>query len=100
MRIFNFDLEKDAKLIYSRGIGFEEIIACLNDRGPLDVIVHPNRSQYSGQKIYVVELNRYIYLVPFVERHDGEVFLKTIFPSRKATRKYLEQKVIEVIYEA
>lgn len=55
----------------------------------LDVLEHPNQEKYKGQKIFVVWIDDYIYLVPFVES-DDEVFLKTIIPSRKATRKYLK----------
>ena len=97
--IFNLDPEKNAQLIQSRGISFEEVIAFLNDKGPLDVIAHPNVKKYPEQKIYVVELKRYIYLIPFVEQKDGRIFLKTIFPSRKARKRYLIQQR-EVEYEA
>lgn len=62
--------------------------------GPLDVLEHPNRARYSNQRIFVVELREYAYLVPFVESED-EVFLKTIIPSRKATRDYLRKGDID-----
>ena len=52
---------------------------------------HTNQETYSGQKVYVLEINNYIYLVSFVET-ENEIFLKTIIPSRKATKKYLEAK--------
>jgi hypothetical protein len=55
----------------------------------LDVIDNPNQSKYFGQKMYILEINNYIYLVPFVE-NDEERFLKTIIPSRKAMKKYLK----------
>lgn len=86
--IFKFDPEKNARLIKLRDISFEEIIAILETKGPIDVIKHPNTDKYSHQMMYVIELREYIYLVPFIE--DGnEIFLKTAFPSRKATKKYL-----------
>ncbi|HYE37779.1 hypothetical protein [Methylocaldum sp.] len=56
--------------------------------GLLDVLDHPNTEQYPNQRKFVVRIRGYAYLVPFVET-DSEIFLKTITPSRKATRKYL-----------
>ena len=55
----------------------------------LDVIEHPNQEKYQGQKLFVVQVDNYAYLVPFIET-EGSIFLKTIIPSRKATRKYLK----------
>lgn len=54
----------------------------------IDIFEHPNQDQYPGQKISVVLIETYVYLVPFVES-DEELFLKTIIPSRKATKQYL-----------
>ena len=56
--------------------------------GILDVQDHPNTGPYPNQRILVVRIRGYAYLVPFVET-ESEVFLKTIIPSRKATRNYL-----------
>ena len=95
--IYNFDPEKNKKLIELRGVSFEEIIAVLENMGPLDVIMHPNPQKYSHQKMYVLELYGYVYLVPFVES-ESEIFLKTAFPSRKATKQYLSS-TNEVIYD-
>ena len=94
---YNFDPEKNKKLIELRDISFEEIIAILESTGPLDVIMHPNAKKYSHQKMYVIALYDYVYLVPFVEER-GEIFLKTAFPSRKATKQYLSSSD-EVIYD-
>jgi len=55
----------------------------------LDVLDHPNQDKYPGQKIFVIEFEEYAYFVPFIENED-EIFLKTIIPSRKATRDYLK----------
>lgn len=82
--------QKNKQLIELRGISFEEIISVLESKGPIDVVKHYNNEKYAHQKMYVIELYEYIYLVPFVEKND-EIFLKTIFPSRKATRKYLSK---------
>jgi len=82
--------EKNAQLKETRGISFEEIEFAINEGKILDVIEHPNKGKYPNQKIYIVNINDYIYLVPFV-RQGNTVFLKTIFPSRKLTKKYLKK---------
>jgi len=72
----------------TRGISFEEIVFHVEKGDVLDVLEHPNQEKYSGQRIMVVNVEGYAYLVPFVE-DDREVFLKTIIPSRMATQDYL-----------
>ncbi len=57
----------------------------------LDTIEHPNKKKYQNQRIFIVEINDYAYLVPFVE-DERIIFLKTIIPSRKMTKKYLGGK--------
>ncbi|OGS27674.1 MAG: toxin [Elusimicrobia bacterium RIFOXYB2_FULL_48_7] len=89
MKRFNWDNDKNRKLIQERGISFEEIIFCIEKGYMLDKIEHPNQEKYRGQKIFVVQVDDYVYLVPFIE-NDREVFLKTIIPSRKATKLYLK----------
>lgn len=88
---FDFSSEKNALLIETRGISFEEVINVLSQGRQLDIIDHPNRDQYPHQRMYVVELNNYVYLVPFVKK-GKKVFLKTIFPNREATKKYLSKE--------
>jgi hypothetical protein len=73
-----------------RGVSFERAVAAIEQGHLMDVVAHPNQDRYPGQSIYVLEIDGYIYLVPFVIGEDGERFLKTIIPSRKATREYLE----------
>jgi hypothetical protein len=72
-----------------RQICFEDIVLCIEMGFLLDILEHPNQEKYKGQKIFVVQIDDYAYLVPFVE-NEVEVFLKTIIPSRKATKKYLK----------
>jgi hypothetical protein len=84
----NYSSEKNAQLKEARGIGFEEVELALNEGRVLDVIVHPNKSKYPNQQIYVININDYVYLVSFVKQ-SNTVFLKTIFPSRKLTKRYL-----------
>lgn len=86
----DYSPEKNLLLKETRGISFEEIEVAIEEGNLLDVIMHPNIKRYPNQKMYVVKINNYIYLVPFVRQGDT-VFLKTIFPSRKLTKKYLKQ---------
>jgi len=87
--IYEFDPEKNAKLISLRGISFEEIIIILGTDKLLDIVVHPNNVKYPNQKMYVIEYKEYVYLVPFVE-NGNKIFLKTAFPNRQATKHYLK----------
>src|SRR6202795_4577527 len=86
---FDFSAEKNQQLITERGISFEEVIAAIGDGAVLDVLPHPNPTQYPNQQIYVLNINDYVYLVPFVRKDKETVFLKTIFPHRKLTKHYL-----------
>ena len=88
MKYFTWDAEKNEKLKTERGIGFEEIVFLIERGNLLDILEHPNQDRYGGQKIFVVRREDYVYLVPFVE-DTRLVFLKTIIPSRKATKQYL-----------
>ncbi len=91
MKYFNWDDDKNEKLKAERGIGFEEIVFLI-ERGDLfDVLEHPNHSKYEGQRIFVVNRNHDIYLVPFVE-DERWIFLKTIIPSRRATKECLGEE--------
>ena len=88
MKIYNWNTEKNEHLIVERGLSFEEVIFYIENGGLLDEISHPNDQDYSHQKIFVVQVEAYVYLVPYVV--DGEeIFLKTIIPSRKFTRIHL-----------
>lgn len=89
MKYFSWSEEKNEVLLAERDISFEEIVLYIEKGFLLDVLEHPNPEKYPGQKIFVVQVEEYVYLVPFVESEDT-VFLKTIIPSRKATRKYLK----------
>lgn len=71
----------------NRDIGFEEVISIMAQGGLLDVISHPNQKKYPGQKMYVISHRGYVHLVPFVEKGEA-IFLKTIIPSRKYTKRF------------
>jgi len=87
MKIHEWDSDKNDKLQKERGISFEEIVFYIERGDVLDIIPNPNKKKYPNQKIYVLNIDDYIYLVPFIESEDM-VFLKTIIPSSKATKKY------------
>ena len=89
MRHFVWNSEKNAQLILERGISFERVIFHIERDEILDVIKYPNPSKFPNQRMFILDIGNYAYLVPFVETKT-EIFLKTIIPSRKATRKYLE----------
>ncbi len=88
-RIFNFSSDKNSWLIENRNISFEEVIAAILNGDLLDVIDHPNALDYPHQKMYVVHVRDYVYMVPFVTQEENAVFLKTIIPNRKAKKLYL-----------
>ncbi|MBC8193027.1 MAG: BrnT family toxin [Candidatus Marinimicrobia bacterium] len=89
MKYLNWNSEKNESIKKERGISFEIMAFQIEAGNILDVIDHPNQDKYPGQRIFVIEFEEYAYFVPFVE-NDDEVFLKTIIPSRKATKDYLK----------
>ncbi|MHC1729062.1 MAG: BrnT family toxin [Syntrophobacteraceae bacterium] len=90
MRYFCWNDEKNECLKAERDISFEEVVFHIERGDLLDIIEHPNQDRYQGQRVFIVDIENYAYLVPFTES-DEKVFLKTIIPSRKATRKYLKR---------
>lgn len=88
MKAFAWNSEKNERLQRERGITFEEIVLNIQLGNEVDIFDHPNQERYPGQKISVVLIEGYAYLVPFAESEE-EIFLKTIIPSRKATKQYL-----------
>lgn len=95
MKYFAWDAEKNERLRAERGISFEEIVFHIERGDIVDILEHPNQERYGGQRILVVNVNDYAYLVPFVET-ESEVVLKTIIPSRKATKRYLRGEANDV----
>jgi uncharacterized DUF497 family protein len=90
MKPFRWNPEKNVQLMRERGVSFELMVVAIENGGLLDILVHPSRSRYPGQRLLVVAVDGYAYLVPFVE-DESSFFLKTVIPSRKATRDYLNQ---------
>jgi uncharacterized DUF497 family protein len=89
MKYFSWSDEKNEFLKAERQVSFEDIVFYIELGYLLDVLEHPNQEKYKGQRIFVVQIEEYVYLVPFIE-DDHEIFLKTIIPSRKATKNYLK----------
>ena len=83
---FRYNVEKNALLLTQRGIGFEEIIIEINNGNLLEIRNHHDQKKYPGQKILYVRCLNQVYLVPYVLESDNTLFLKTVFPSRKATK--------------
>ncbi|MFZ5484947.1 MAG: toxin [Pseudomonadota bacterium] len=90
MKPFRWSTEKNEMLTCERGITFERIVVAIESGGLLDILAHPNQAKYPKQRVLVVSCDNYAYLVPFVEEANY-FFLKTVIPSRKATRDYLNQ---------
>jgi len=88
MKLFEWDSEKNKWLKKVRGRSFDDIVFYINQGCLLDTISHPNRERYPNQKMFIINIEDYAYLVSFVET-EKVIFLKTIIPSRKATKKYL-----------
>lgn len=87
MKQIRWSTEKNEQLKKERLVSFEEVMSLIMNGEILDIIRHPNLEEYAHQSIFILEIRKYIYLVPFVE-NDEEIFLKTIIPSRKITKKY------------
>lgn len=85
---FDWDDNKNTLLERTRGVCFEDVLVCIKNGELLDVVEHPNPEKYPGQKIMIVNIGGYAFIVPYV-KSKGVRFLKTIIPSRKATREYL-----------
>ena len=88
MKPFEWDEAKNRWLKQERGVSFEQVVYSNANGNLMDVIRHPNQAKYRGQWVYVVEVDNYIYLVPYVETEEF-IFLKTLFPSRKYTKRHL-----------
>jgi len=93
MKLFEWNSEKNNQLKAERGISFEDVVFYIGRGDVLDIIPHPHQSKYPGQRMFIMNIENYVYLVPFMENQDI-IYLKTIIPSRKATKKYLKGRQI------
>jgi uncharacterized DUF497 family protein len=87
---FRWNPQKNAELLADRGLSFEHVVVAVEAGGLVDIVEHPNPGRYANQRIMVVVWDGYAHLVPFVEEKD-HYFLKTVIPSRKATRDFLKK---------
>lgn len=90
MKYVAWDPKKNERLKAERGISFEEVMDAIVEGKTIAILRNKNEDRYPNQRVYVVEIDDYAYLVPFVE-DDEKVFLKTMYPSRKHTRQYIEK---------
>jgi uncharacterized DUF497 family protein len=90
MKDIRWDRLKNEKLQSERGVSFEAVLVAMIQGNTLDDAIHPNQEKYPHQRLLIVKIDEYAYLVPYVET-DTEIFLKTIIPSRKATKQYLSE---------
>ncbi len=88
MKPFRWNADKNRQLQMERGVSFERALQAIAGDRLLAIIQHPNQEKYPTQRIFIIEINQYVYLVPFIE-NDEEIFLKTVIPSRKMTKQYL-----------
>lgn len=88
MEYYKWNNAKNEKLKTERGVSFEQVVMQIEQGNVFDIFTHPNQIQYPNQQILIIEINKYCYIVPFVENESGR-YLKTIIPSRKATKRYL-----------
>jgi hypothetical protein len=91
VKYFAWDDARNAKLRKERGIGFEDVVFHIEGGDLLDILEHPNPERFAVRRIFVVQRDNYVYLVPFVD-DEHTVLLKTIIPSRKATKEYLGEE--------
>jgi len=90
MTHYAWNAEKNDQLKRERGVSFEDVVFHIGAGDVMDIFEHPNHERYPGQRILVVVVEGYAYLVLFVESEE-EIFLKTIIPSRKATKQYVSE---------
>lgn len=91
---FDFNQEKNLLLKETRKVSFEDVIEAVGKGKTLDNLVHGNKKRYPNQKILIVNINNYTYTVPYIiDSKRKVIFLKTLYPSRKLTKKYIEKGV-------
>ena len=87
MKYYDWSDKKNKFLIKERGVSFEEIVLAIEGGRLVDTI--KNSARYANQMVFCIQIKNYIYAVPFIEE-DKKLFLKTIIPNRKLTKKYLK----------
>ena len=90
MKLFELNTDKNNNLKDDLVFSFEDVLFYIEKEHILDIVTHPNPKKYPWQKMFIIEMDNYAYLVPFIENNEV-IFLKTIIPSRKATKRYLKR---------
>jgi len=91
MKYYDWNDEKNELLKKLRGVSFEQVVLAIVSGDLIDRVKNPNPEKYPNQRVFLVKIEDYIYSVPYVE-DDEKMFLKTIIPNSKATKKYLGGK--------
>lgn len=91
MKTIQWNEEKNQLLKITRGVSFEDVLEKIKKKEILKIKKHPNRSKYPNQMIFILEINSYIYYVPYIEDKE-KIFLKTIIPSRKLKKEFKDEK--------
>ena len=89
MKYFDWSENKNNLLKKERDISFEEIELAISEGEVIDILTHPNQKKYKNQKVFLVKIKDYVWFVPFIEDNE-KIFLKTAYPTRKETKKYLK----------
>ena len=91
MKYIDWDEKKNEQLKQEREISFEDMLNAIEEGNLFDILEYPNKNRYSNQMIFIVNISDFAYLAPFVEDEE-KIFLKTIIPSRKATKQYIIER--------
>jgi uncharacterized DUF497 family protein len=91
MKYYDWNDDKNELLKKLRGVSFEQVVLAIDTGDLVDRVKHPNPEKYPNQRVFLVKIEDYIYSVPYVE-DDEKLFLKTIIPNSKATKKYIGGK--------
>ena len=85
-----FSEEKNLLLKETRGVGFEDVVTTIEEKKILGDLKHSSR-KYPHQRILAVKIKEYAYGVPYVvDKKRKVIFLKTVYPSRVLTDKYMK----------
>lgn len=87
MKQFKWNEDKNKLLKKERSVSFEDIVKAFDEGNIIDNISHPNQKKFANQKLFIALIDTYIFVVPYVET-EKEIFLKTIYPSRKYKKHY------------
>ncbi len=91
MKRFIWDPAKNRLMKKTRGVSFEDVVFCIENGKLLTILRHPNVKRYGNPRLFVIDINGYAWVAPFIE-DERTIVLKTVFPSRKLTHLLLRGK--------